>query len=172
MNHRTVCSVSNCRTALRSLLLAILLSTLTGYGCRGAAANAEKVLTLPKLIDGVVTRSASLNYITEQDSEVFAFYRNNPVGETNEEELLGLLRRPPESQIFRQSWSTFFQLRTQNDSTGRWRNLQEYLEAHLTDRTVFRVPRDAPYDSQYDLYAVGLFNGTTVVGVQMFGVAT
>jgi hypothetical protein len=50
--------------------------------------------------------------------------------------------------------------------------LQEYLEENLTNLTVFRLPRGQPYSAQYDLYAVGIFNGKTVVGVQMFGVAT
>jgi hypothetical protein len=34
------------------------------------------------------------------------------------------------------------------------------------------LPREDPYGAQYDLYAVGLFGGNIVVGVQMFGVAT
>ena len=63
-------------------------------------------------------------------------------------------------------------MRTQNDPTRRWGYLKEYLEANLTDLTVFRIPRDAPYGAQYDVYAVGIFNGETVVGIQMFGVAT
>ena len=127
--------------------------------------------TLSHFVGGVVTRSAELNYITEQDSEVFAFYRNTPVKDLTDGVFLTLLRRPSDAKIVRQSWPIFFQLRTQNDPTGRWRHLQEYLEANLTSLTVFRLPRGAPYESQYDLYAVGIFNGQ-VVGVQMFGVAT
>ena len=128
--------------------------------------------TLSQFIGGIVSRSADLIYISEQDSEVFAFYRNTPVAELSDSAFLGLLRRPKEAPIFRQSWSSFFQIRTQSDPTGRWATLQAYLEANLKNHTVFRVPRDAPYESQYDLYAVGTFNGVTVVGVQMFGVAT
>src|SRR5688572_24518625 len=173
MKFGPVCTSLN-RT-LRTLLPAGLLGLLIGLGCHGAASSQsvdEEAITLPKLINGIVMRSAELNYVTEQDSEVFAFYRNSLVNEISEEAFLGLLRRPDETQIIRQSWATFFQLRTQHDSTGRWRHLQEYLEAHLTDHTVLRIPRESPYDSQYDLYAVGLFNGKRVVGIQMFGVAT
>ena len=129
-------------------------------------------MTLSELAGGIVVRSADIVYITEQDSEVFLFYRNTPVTGLNSAVFLGLLRRPPETIIEQQSWPAFFQLRTANDSTGRWKALQNYLEANLTNVTIFRLPRDEPYDAQYDLYAVGIFNGNTVVGVQMFGVAT
>jgi hypothetical protein len=151
------------------LFLAILF-ILSTAACR-AMANASPP-TVSHFVSGVVTRSAYLNYITEQDSEVFAFYRNTPVKELTDEVFLGLLMRPKESKIVRQPWPVFFQLRTQGDPTGRWRQLQDYLEANLTNLTVLRLPRDPPYDSQYDLYAVGIFNGGVVVGVQMFGVAT
>jgi len=128
-------------------------------------------MTLPKLVSGIVARSAELIYVTEQDSEVFSFYRNAPVTKISERVFLDLLRRPADTTIETESWSAFFQLRTQRDPTGRWRRLQTYLEANLTDRIVYRLPHAAPSDSQYDLYAVGIFNGM-VVGVQMFGVAT
>jgi len=182
MKYRTLCLATVRSTLLnrdtsgtfRILLLAAFVGIFAGYSCHASthilSPTPEK--TLPNLVVGIVARSANLNYMTEQDSEVFAFYRNTAVSETTESVFLGLLRQPAESQISRHSWSTFFQIRTQNDSTGRWRHLQEYLEAHLTDLTVFRIPRDSPYEAQYDLYAIGLFNGETVVGIQMFGVAT
>jgi len=124
------------------------------------------------LLGGIVERSAELVYITEQDSEVFAFYRNTPVKEVTDSVFLAILRRPGETQIVQQSWSSFFQIRVNNDPTGRWGDLKKYLEANLTNLTVFRLPRGAPYGAQYDLYAVGIFNGDTAVGIQMFGVAT
>jgi hypothetical protein len=127
---------------------------------------------LSQLVGGIVTRSAELTYITEQDSDVFVFYRNTQVAEITDTVLLSLLRRPAGSPVEQQSWSTFVQLRVNTDTTGRWSTLQRYLELNLTNLAVFRLPRGEPYEAQYDLYAVGLFNGTTVVGVQMFGVAT
>jgi len=129
-------------------------------------------LTLPKFVGGIVTRSADLVYISEQDSEVVAFYRKAPAKTITSAVFLAILRRSEETEIVQQSFSTFFQIRTNNDPTGRWRILQKYLEANLTDVTIFRVSRDAPYGAQYDLYAVGIFNGDSVVGVQMYGVAT
>ena len=131
-----------------------------------------KEKTLPQLIAGIATRTATLTYITEQDSEVFAFYRNTSVRKIDESVLLALLRRSDDAQITRQAWSTFFEIRKRSDKTGGWADLQTYLDANLTDVVVFYLPRDPPFDSQYDLYAVGLFNGNTMVGVQMFGVAT
>jgi hypothetical protein len=128
--------------------------------------------SVPHLLAGIATRTVDLNYITEQDSEVFAFYRNTSVKKIDESSLLALLRRSDDAQITRQAWSMFFEIRKRNDSTGGWAELQKYLEANLTDVVVFYLPRDPPFDSQYDLYAVGLFHGNTVVGVQMFGVAT
>ena len=157
------------------LALALFVGTSPVYACRATTYLSllpDKRLILPEFVGGVLIRSAELNYVTEQDSEVFVFYRNTPVGEMSDEEFVAILRRPPETKIVRQSWPSFFETRTRNDSTGRWRALQEYLEANLTGLTVFRLPRAAPYGSQYDLYAVGIFNGETVVGVQMFGVAT
>lgn len=103
---------------------------------------------------------------------MFVFYRNTPVKELTGAVLLALLRRPPGSFIQQEPWSKFFQLRSSTDPTGRWTILREYLEANLTNVVVFRLPRDDPYGSQYDLFAVGLFNGNIVVGVQMFGVGT
>ena len=147
------------------------------FGCTAChASNAKSIgtdpRTLPQLLAGVVTRTEDLIYISEQDSEVFAFYRNTPVREMSDARFLELLRRPPETRIIKQSWSTFFQIQTRKDPNSRWKVLQDYLEGSLTNLTVFQIPRDEPYDSQYDLYVVGLFNGDTVVGIQMFGVAT
>jgi len=161
------------------LAFAMIVGILTGPACNAATimstpiVNNTDPVTLPQFLAGIVPRSANLIYISEQDSEVFAFYRNTPVkGNVTNAAFLMLLRRPEETPIFRETWSSFFQIRTQNDSTGRWLNLQNYLEANLTNPTVFQVPRPAPYAAQYDLYAVGIFNNETVVGVQMFGVAT
>lgn len=157
------------------LALALFVATSPAYACRAATylhLPPGKRLILPEFVGGILIRSAELNYVTEQDSEVFVFYRNTPVKEMSDEAFLAILRRPPETKIIRQSWSSFFESRTRNDGTGRWRALQEYLEASLTSFTVFRLPRGAPYETQYDLYAVGIFDGKTVVGIQMFGVAT
>ena len=165
----------NTSTAFTILALALFVGTSTVYACHATTdlpLSPDKRLILPEFVGGILTRSAELNYVTEQDSEVFVFYRNTPVKEMSDEAFLAILKRPPETKIVRQSWPSFFETRTRNDSTGRWRALQEYLEANLTGLTVFRLPRAAPYGSQYDLYAVGIFNGETVVGVQMFGVAT
>jgi hypothetical protein len=163
--------------ALLTLVFAIIVGVFAGSACHAAtdffpAIGKTPPLTLSEFTAGIVTRSADLNYVTEQDSEVFAFYRNAPVKELTGGVFLEVLRRPAETQIISQPWSTFFQIRTQHDPTGRWRRLQEYLEENLTNLTVFRLPRGQPYSAQYDLYAVGIFNGKTVVGVQMFGVAT
>lgn len=158
------------------LAILILVGISNVAGCHAAAEtvarDAIRPMPLPQFVAGIVTRSADLNYISEQDSEVFAFYRNTPVTELTDSVFLGLVRRPAETDVTRQSWSTFFKTRTQQDPTGRWRHLQEYLEANLKDPTVLQIRRDEPYGAQYDLYAVGIFNGETVVGVQMFGVAT
>ena len=156
----------------RILILSILI--FAGYDCHGASCSSspDKAVNLSQFVAGIVTRSADLTYITEQDSEVFAFYRNTPVEEMTKGVFLATLKRPSDTPVIQQSWPVFFQGRTQNDSTGRWRDLQVYLEANLTNLAVFRVPRDPPYDAQYDLYAVGIFSGRIVVGVQMFGVAT
>ena len=163
---------SNLSTA--SAFVLVILVGLLATTCQ--AGNATSVgtdaRTLSQLLAGIVIRTGDLNYITEQDSEVFAFYRNTAVREMSEARFLELLRLPKETRIIKQSWSTFFKIQTRQDSGSRWRELQEYLEANLTNLTVFKVPRDEPYDSQYDLYVVGLFNGDTVVGIQMFGVAT
>jgi hypothetical protein len=140
--------------------------------CAAATREFGDKLTLAPFVAGIVTRSADLIYITEQDSEVVAFYRSIRAKDMTDSIFLEALRRPAETRIIRELWSAFFQVRTANDPTGRWRILQEYLEAHLTNLVVFRLPRDAPYEAQYDLYAVGTFDGKTVVGIQMFGVAT
>jgi hypothetical protein len=159
--------------AFTIVALALFIGTSSAYACHATThLSLSPDKRLAELVGGIVTRSAELNYLTEQDSEVFAFYRNTPVEEISDGAFLAILRRPPETKIIRQSWSSFFETRTRNDGTGRWRALQEYLEASLTSLTVFRLPRDAPYEAQYDLYAVGIFNGNTVVGIQMFGVAT
>jgi hypothetical protein len=161
--------------AFMILTLALILTTSTVYACHPTThllLLPDKRMALSEFVGGIVTRSAELNYVTEQDSEVFAFYRNTPVAELSDKAFVAILRRPIETRIVRQSWSSFFEARTRNDPTGRWKALQEYLEANLTSLTVFRLPRDAPYGAQYDLYAIGIFNGETVVGVQMFGVAT
>lgn len=165
----------NTSSAFTILALALFVGTSSVYACHATThvpLPQDKRMILSEFVGGILTRSAELNYVTEQDSEVFVFYRNTPVREMSDVAFLAILRRPPETKIIRQSWSSFFETRTRNDPTGRWRALQEYLEANLTGLTVFRLPRGAPYGSQYDLYAVGLFNGETVVGVQMFGVAT
>lgn len=158
------------------LTLAIFINILSAEACHAVADasrfTGERARTLPELVAGLVRRSADLTYISEQDSEVFVFYRNTQVKEITDSVLLSLLRRPSESRVHQESWSTFFQLRTSTDPTGRWTLLRQYLEANLTNLAVFRLPRDDPYGAQYDLYAVGLFDGNIVVGVQMFGVAT
>lgn len=157
------------------LALALFVGISPVYACHAPtrlSLQPNTRMILSEFVCRILTRSAELNYVTEQDSEVFVFYRNTPVGEMSDEAFLAILRRPPETKIIRSSWSSFFVTRTRNDPTGRWRVLQEYLEANLTSLTVFRLPRDSPYGSQYDLFAVGIFNGETVVGVQMFGVAT
>lgn len=128
--------------------------------------------TLAEFVGGVISRCEGLNYVTEQDSEVFAFYRNAPVRELTEAGFLKLLKHPAETVIVRRSWADFIRARVRTDPTGRWRQLQEYLEANLNDLVVFQIPRGEPYEAQYDLYAVGVFKGRTVVGVQTFGVAT
>ena len=156
-------------------VLSIVIGMLAATACHAADASkssVEKARTLPQLIGGVVSRSTQLTYITEQDSDVFVFYRNTPVEELTDNVFLSLLRRPAGSLIQQQPWSTFFNLRTSSDPTGRWATLRQYLEANLTNLTVFRISREAPYEAQYDLFAVGIFNGNIVVGVQMFGIAT
>ena len=156
--------------------LAVLVVMFSGSECHGRThmplSFKSGSLTLSDFVGGIIVRSKNLNYVTEQDSEVFVFYRNTAVKDMTDSVFLALLRRPAETEIIQQSWSIFFQLRTANDPTGRWRTLQKYLEPNLTNLTIFRLPRGAPYGAQYDLYAVGIFNGDTVVGVQMFGVAT
>jgi hypothetical protein len=158
------------------LTLVVLITAFSVTRCHASADDSgssdERANTLPQFVGGIITRSAELTYITEQDSEVFVFYRNTPVKELTGAVLLSLLRRPPGSSIQQESWSKFFQLRSINDPTGRWTILRQYLEANLTNVVVFRLPRDDPYGAQYDLFAVGLFSGNIVVGVQMFGVGT
>jgi hypothetical protein len=158
------------------LTLVVVITAFAVTRCHAAAdvsrSPDESAHTLPQFVSGIITRSAELTYITEQDSEVFVFYRNTPVKELTGAVLLSLLRRPPGSSIQQESWSKFFQLRSINDPTGRWTILRQYLEANLTNVVVFRLPRDDPYGAQYDLFAVGLFSGKIVVGVQMFGVGT
>jgi hypothetical protein len=161
---------------LTLLLFAVIILILAASSCHAAgnaqSPSANKASTISQLVHGIVTRSASLNYISEQDSEVFAFYRNTQVKELTDTVFLSLIRRPTETRIIKQSWTDFFRVRTSTDPTGEWRKLQEYLEGNMTNLIVYRVSRDAPYETQYDLYAVGIFNQNTVVGVQMFGVAT
>lgn len=168
--------LTNPSSGVSTLTLLVLITVLVATSCQAAADasgfSGEAVRTLPQFVGGIITRSAELTYITEQDSEVFVFYRNTPVNELTGDVLLSLLRRPSVSPIQQESWSKFFQLRANTDPTGRWAILRQYLEANLTDAVVFRLPRADPYGAQYDLYAVGLFNGNLVVGVQMFGVGT
>ena len=175
MRYEPLPTVRVCPTGM-ILLLVVLASMMTGPSCHASASEVSSANgstpTLSQFVAGVLVRSSDLNYITEQDSEVFVFYRNTPVKEVTDAVFLTLLRRPAQTRITQQSWSAFFQLRTRNDPTGRWKDLQEYLEANLTNVTVFRLPREDPYGAQYDLYAVGIFDGDTIVGVQMFGVAT
>jgi hypothetical protein len=158
------------------LTLVVLITVLSATPCHAGADfsefSDERARTLPQFVGGIITRSAELIYITEQDSEVFVFYRNSPVKELTGAALLSLLRRPSGSPIQQESWSSFFQLRSNTDPTGKWMLLRQYLEANLTNTVIFRLPREDPYGAQYDLYAVGLFGGNIVVGVQMFGVAT
>ena len=157
-----------------AFFLALVLGLLGCTACNASSAKSigNNPRTLSQLIAGIVTRTEGLNYITEQDSEVFAFYRNTPVREIDDARFLELLRRPTETRIIKQSWSTFFEIQKRKDANNHWRDLQDYLETCLTNLTVFKVPRDDPYDSQYDLYVIGLFDGDKVVGIQMFGVAT
>ena len=157
-----------------AFFLAVLVGLLGCTACHASSAKSvgNNPRTLSQLLAGIVTRTEDVIYITEQDSEVFAFYRNTPVREMSDARFLDILRLPPDTRIIKQSWSTFFLIQTRKDPNNRWRDLQDYLEANLTNLTVFQLPRDDPYDSQYDLYVVGLFNGDTVVGIQMFGVAT
>lgn len=156
-----------------AFLLLLLFAASTCYACQTAISmGPDKARSLSEFVSGIVTLSAQLNYISEQDSEVFAFYRNTPVDEMTDAALLNVLRRPADTRILQQTWSSFFQIRTRNDPTGRWKSLQDYLESNLTNMVVFRLPRESPYGAQYDLYAVGIFNGHTIVGVQMFGVGT
>jgi hypothetical protein len=151
----------------------VLLAASATYACQAAISmTPDKARTLPEFVGGIATLSSQLNYITEQDSEVFAFYRNTPVDEMTDSSFLSVLRRPVDTRVIQQSWSSFFKIRTSIDPTGRWKALQDYLEANMTNLVIFRLPRDAPYGAQYDLYAVGVFNGKVIVGVQMFGVAT
>lgn len=166
-----------CSSTITALSFALLIWTSTASACAAqtsatSRANGEIATTLPELVAGIIPRCEGIVYTTEQNSEVFAFYRNTQLTEIKPQAFLMLLRRPSDTVITRGSWDDFFQIRTRNDPTGRWRRLQEYLEANLANTTIFYVSRDEPYDVQYDLYAVGIFNGKTVVGVQMFGVAT
>lgn len=154
------------------ILLALVVALFNCTACNASTAQPKVSRpTLPQLINGIILRTENLNYISEQDSEVFAFYRNTPVHEITDAVFLDLLRRPPGTRIVKQSWSMFFQIQSRKDTSKRWMELQNYLETNLTNLTVVYLPRDAPYDSQYDLYAIGLC-GDRVVGVQMFGVAT
>lgn len=168
--------LANSSRGISILGLVVMITALSVIRCHASAEGSglpvERANTLPQFVGGIITRSAELTYITEQDSEVFVFYRNTPVKELTGAVLLSLLRRPPGSSIQQESWSKFFQLRSNNDPTGRWTILRQYLEANLTNVVVFRLPRDDPYGAQYDLFAVGLFSGNIVVGVQMFGVDT
>jgi hypothetical protein len=168
--------LANSPSGISILTLVVLISVFAATRCHAAANDSraldERARTLPQLVGGIVTRSAELTYVTEQDSEVFVFYRNTPVKELTDAVLLSLLRRPSGSPIQQESWSKFFQLRSNTDPTGRWTILRRYLETNLTNVVVFRLPREDPYGAQYDLYAVGLFSGNIVVGVQMFGVGT
>lgn len=171
----TLLSRHNTSSAFTIMALALFIGTSTVYACHATThlpLPPDKRPILSEFVGGILTRSMGLNYVTEQDSEVFVFYRNTPVKEISDEAFLAILKRPPETKVVRQSWASFFETRTRNDSTGRWRELQKYLEANLTSLIVFRLPRDEPYGLQYDLYVVGLFNDATVVGVQMFGVST
>lgn len=163
--------------AIAALVLLVVISTATACHASIRSSSISRLtgserLTVAQFVDGIVTRSADLTYITEQDSEVFAFYRNTPVKEVTDTVFLGLLRQPLETRVIQQPWPDFFRSRTSLDPTGKWRELQEYLEANMSNLAVFRIPREPPYGAQYDLYAVGLFNGKTIVGIQMFGVGT
>ena len=153
------------------LVLPVLAIQIVIALCVTSACGGNRPALAP-FIAGIVTRSADLTFVTEQDSEVFAFYRNTEVKDLSDDCFLSLIRRPPGVRVVRIPWQDFFRFRKQTDPAGNWRNLQEYLEANLINVTVIRVPRDAPYDTQYDLYAVGIFDGGKVVGVQMFGVGT
>jgi hypothetical protein len=168
--------LANSLGGISILTLVVLITAFAAARCHAAAngsrASDERASTLPQFVSGIITRSSELTYITEQDSEVFVFYRNTPVKELTDAVLLSLLRRPSGSPIQQESWSRFFQLRSNSDPTGRWTILRQYLETNLTNVVVFRLPREDPYGAQYDLYAVGLFAGNLVVGVQMFGVGT
>ena len=81
----------------------MLVGMALGPACNAATNTSPpggiRPLTLPQLVAGIVSHSADLNYITEQDSEVFAFYRNTPVTELTDNVFLELLRRPEETQI-------------------------------------------------------------------------
>src|SRR5690348_3070880 len=64
------------------LTFVVLLAASTTYACQAAISlGRDKVRTLPEFVSGIATLSAQLNYISEQDSEVFVFYRNTPVDE-------------------------------------------------------------------------------------------
>ena len=155
-----------------AILVLTAVTTLSQSSPSELSRSFDRPATLSQFVGGIVTRSAELVYISEQDSEVIVFYRNAPVEEISDKALLSILRRPSGSPIIQQSWSAFFQIRTRIDPTRRWKILQDYLEARLTNLVVFRLPRDPPYAAQYDLYAIGIFNGNRIVGVQMFGLAT
>lgn len=154
------------------LTIVVVLLTCTACHARTIGSPRNNPLTLSQFLTGIITRTEKLNYISEQDSEVFAFYRNSRVSEMSDRVFLDILRRPVGTQIIKQSWSSFFQAQRRDDPRSQWSDIEKYLEINLTDLVVYRLPRAAPYEAQYDLYAVGLFNGEIVVGIQMFGVAT
>jgi hypothetical protein len=109
---------------LLTLVFAIIVGVFAGSACHAAtdffpAIGKTSPLTLSEFTAGIVTRSADLNYVTEQDSEVFAFYRNAPVKELTGGVFLEVLRRPAETQIISQPWSTSSRVRARAAPTRR-----------------------------------------------------
>ncbi len=149
-------------------LKAFLTTAVVMIFCASSAQAQMKARLSPlgNLLAGIQERADSLNYISEEDWDVNVFVIGRNVSVLNVETF-----RLANPQIFYEpieefDVDLFFSRLEKRDKSGGWSNLRNYLEANLTQLTVFKVG-----DVRRDVYAVGLFQGH-IIGIRTFAVET
>lgn len=151
-------------------LLILTIFVLFFASC-SQAQNVSSALTFPELISGIQTRSEGLVFISETDSDVVVWYRNRTVDSLSEAEFKRVAKIPPLATVEIVPFDQLFTRLVDLDKTGQWLILRDYLESNLQDYKVFRVPRPAPYERTFDVYAVGLFENK-VIGIHVVSLET
>lgn len=127
--------------------------------------------TFDEFVAGITSRSTSLTFISETDSDVVVCYRTRAVDSLSVSEFRRVFRVAPLAQITTQTFDDFFTRLINYDNSGRWEILRDYIQTNTTAQTVFRVRRTGDENHYYDVYAVGLFDGK-IVGIHVLSLET